>query len=621
MDTFEAIKELYEEELYEDVLYYAQVRLQMNNIDSVLDPINLVMLFKYLGDSNFHLDQFAPSLKFYDNALLFVQPGLKLPKAFTSIEIKYMKYRALCRLKRFDTAFDMLSAIPKTEHVPKTRLAMAKLHSTRLSYSRNGLSPRPCKDMTEMVNFYDGVVAQCPNAYHCVNKLYFFGTGPSMDLTYDNDDTAQLLFKAKELRSLLLPVEAIEVLKKADQRNVQVVLEMAELYNIVGNYPKAKYELERLLTLNPHGVLGLDFLARIYNKLEKDKEKERLEKLLHHCLNCDERAPETYVILGFMARGRRDDTAQTFVSKALSTYMCGPDRVNALILKANLHLDSQRKNWADECLRHVLTYDHRNVDAMEMLVKLVVLRKTATEVRLIAETVKKNLGTSNPRAQYIYAHTFTHFKPTKPEYENMLDEIVNKAPYMFTAVMDYANLLEERGDIKKAINILRRGCEACPTLELKETLSILEEKIANDSQVITEFKLLSPKNEPFDEPTSSSNILNPSRNPNATERNTTPVSTQAPSAQRTRPPAAPRRQRQANFRSVALEFIQEPLEFQDEPEAMPNVGELIYADDVEEEPMDEAELDAIMDDDNGDPGEPIMEDVGDSHSEHSLSDN
>ncbi|CAD5220927.1 unnamed protein product [Bursaphelenchus okinawaensis] len=590
------------------------MRLDLTDIESEMDNMNVVMLFKYMGDAYFELEQLNSALRHYDMALEYLQPGIKYPKAFTAIEIKFMKYKVYCRLKKYSAAYEMLAAVPKADHIPKTRLALAKLHSTRLNYSKN--TAKSAREVGEIVANYDAIVTTRPCAYHCISKLYFFGSPPSVELNYDGHETTVALFKAKALRLQLVPLEALRVLRNTNQKNIYVVLESAELYSMVGDFVKSKFELERLLTLNPYGLIGMDLLARVYYKLEKEKEKQRLETLLLHCLHVDENAPETYVTFGYLARGRRDESSQNFVGKALSAYMCGPDRCNALILKATLHTDIQRKTYADECLRQVLTYDPRNVEAMEMLARLVVMRKSSNEVRTLGESIKQKLGLENPRAKYVYAHTFTNTKPYKPEYENLLEDVVNKAPYLFVAVLDYATLLEERGDLPKAIMVCKRGIQACPTLDLHETLGMLEEKLCNEVETATvEMKYPTTKVEP-EEPTTSAKILNPSR-VSAEQTTTTPVSTQPGSAQRTRPPAAPRRQRQGNFRSVALEFIQQPLEFQEEPEAMPQVGDLVF--EAEDAVLD-AELERIMDE-GMDPDPPLMQDLDPQSEDQSMSDN
>lgn len=97
----------------------------------------------------------------------------------------------------------------------------------------------------------------------------------------DDCQATRAYFKSRALVADSKPLQAISALKTCTRPNAKISLELANLYNFVGNRSKAISELERLRLLNPYGVKGMDLLASLYyaNQLTNVRNVEKRDIL------------------------------------------------------------------------------------------------------------------------------------------------------------------------------------------------------------------------------------------------------------------------------------------------------------------------------------------------------
>lgn len=114
--------------------------------------------------------------------------------------------------------------------------------------------------------FSSFVLSQFPStAPYTYNELTNLGPISRRYVKEQVDETASsIYFKARSLVNELKPMNAIAALREYRQPNAKLILELATLYNFVGNRSKAIAELERLRLVDPNGIRGMDLLASLY---------------------------------------------------------------------------------------------------------------------------------------------------------------------------------------------------------------------------------------------------------------------------------------------------------------------------------------------------------------------
>lgn len=91
---------------------------------------------------------------------------------------------------------------------------------------------------------------------------------------------------------------------------------------------------------------------------------------MESCLQIDDSAVQTFMALAYLARFKKKDLVPTFLNRAMLSTIPGPSRIKILLLKASFHIDQERHTNAEELLKQIFQYDHRNIDALELMVKL-----------------------------------------------------------------------------------------------------------------------------------------------------------------------------------------------------------------------------------------------------------
>jgi tetratricopeptide (TPR) repeat protein len=280
-----------------------------------------------------------------------------------------LKHKALLQGKQFDEAIRTLKSIPKSEHTPKTRAALAKLLTTRLP-SKPSKSNR---DLTEITACHNFVLSHYPStALHSYNELITLGVQPANNENAELPDAAITLFKGRELSNALKPMQAIQVLNSYRKPNEKIILELAYLYNLIGNRALAIRELERLRLINPNGTEGLDLLAGLY---AAESSSSQLELLVNEL---NEHAPNSTATLLAMAyfcvKTNNLQKAHLFAQRAISIAPPGKARSSAALLRALLLTKEQRYQEADQYLQNILTYDSKNIDVYELSLRSLLAR-------------------------------------------------------------------------------------------------------------------------------------------------------------------------------------------------------------------------------------------------------
>lgn len=63
MTLIQVVKDLFEKELFEDLIFYVELHLEPHNLEDELEKNEIVMLWKYVGDAHYQLDQYNPAVR------------------------------------------------------------------------------------------------------------------------------------------------------------------------------------------------------------------------------------------------------------------------------------------------------------------------------------------------------------------------------------------------------------------------------------------------------------------------------------------------------------------------------------------------------------------------------
>ncbi|KAI6176058.1 Anaphase-promoting complex subunit 7 [Aphelenchoides bicaudatus] len=525
-------------------------------LDDELESREQAMLFKLIGDSYYFTDCFYQSIKFYERALEIVRhlPRNAYPKPICcQAELRFLIHKALLRERNYEQAIKQLNLIPKNESTPKSRAALAKLLTTRHSK----------QSKAEIIACHNSILSQFPTtALYTQNELYKLNSNAKRTEEIENDENdlpTSAYFRARLLLNQQMPLEAIAALKEYKHPNPKICLELATLYNNVGNRTKAIAEFERLRLIDPYGFLGMDVLAGLYyaNQLT-NKPNGKLESLVNFLNECHPNEPETFLAMAYLSKQKNNQKESAlFAQRALVLSQPGKDKGNAALLRALILIESRNYEPAFSFLQNILKFDSQNIDAFELNIRANLQRKNYEAAKLIGQACRKSIGLNNPRAMFIYAQSIEH-SSSKDEYEQCLRSLVQQFPYLTDGVVTLGRFLERKGRYNDAIQILEKASETNLNPIIQEILTDLKSKCKKVDGVLSSRQSITSQNEASD-----SFVLHASLN-NSFSLAITP-NCGIPAALPHRPiQNAPRRQRSNAIRQSGIDLLQR-LEMEGSP--------------------------------------------------------
>jgi hypothetical protein len=146
------------------------------------------------------------------------------------------------------------------------------------------------------------------------------------------------------------------------------VIELARFFHLSGDRSKSLAHYQRAHSLDAANTHGMDTFACLLASEGLTKELEQLagKLLAHNGSSC----PEVFVAYGYLASlQHRPKEAQQFSHRAVTLSSQGKQKSQALLLKAQIVLESKRTKEADGLLQEALMNDNANIEAYEIYVK------------------------------------------------------------------------------------------------------------------------------------------------------------------------------------------------------------------------------------------------------------
>lgn len=261
---------------------------------------------------------------------------------------------------------------------------------------------------------------------------------------------------------------------------VRIVLELAELYNLVGNSALAISHFERLRTFDPPSVRGMGRLALLYfnNRVSSfvhetlllcvQQGDSDLEKLGTRCLAIDDHSAETFLALGYLClRQKKEKDASVFAQRAQRLAKSSKMHSQVYALKACIKFEWHHFSEAEKNLRKATNADRRNIDVYELGVRGLLEQASdpvvaheppqdnrEQQARTLGDSCKRNLLQHNPRACFVYALSLSGSASQRKDYQSLLEGICRTAPFVQEAVSNLAALYKEQRNYAQAVALL-----------------------------------------------------------------------------------------------------------------------------------------------------------------------
>uniref|UniRef100_A0A1I7WN58 Small ribosomal subunit protein eS28 n=1 Tax=Heterorhabditis bacteriophora TaxID=37862 RepID=A0A1I7WN58_HETBA len=405
MKLFDHIQTLYNNELYEDLVFLYEMVPSSGNLSTK----NEALMAVYAGDAYFQLERYCLSRRNYFKALQLypqISRGITL-KNFTDADVRFRYHKCLVKEKRFEEAIGVLAKIPESQASSKVRYAMAKLLATR---DQKTIGP------SNATMHLQEVYLSCDSAFGTLSTLLRNGSSVEEDASaigtkLDGSIVLKTWLQVQELLGKGQTEKALKLLRNLGTTNPKVMIEMARIYYSLGMKEEARAELSKAHSLDNEQYEGMDLLALLFAQ-DRVCHLKDLESLATQLMNKNENTVEAWIAFGHLARCQgKQQTAIHFAHKACSlNVLGGRPRSEAMLLKALVLLDLESNyqfvlDKIDDALRHLsdaIRNDPRNMDLYEAQVSVHLQRAKIREARAAVCVCLQNMPT-DPRARVLKA--------------------------------------------------------------------------------------------------------------------------------------------------------------------------------------------------------------------------
>ncbi|VDL74615.1 unnamed protein product [Nippostrongylus brasiliensis] len=445
MRLFDHIQSLYEQELYEDLVFLHEMVPSWDG----MSPKNEALMAVYVADAYFELEKFSLSLLSYFKALqLYPEVSRSIHnKHFSDTEVRFRYHKCLVKEKKYEEALAVLAKIPGNQCIPKVRYAMAKL-----------LAGKDHKGVNMSTLYLQDVFTNCNSAFGCLATVLRTGASlaNSIDIEaigegIDGSGAANLTtwLEAQRLLGAGQCEQALKIMSLLGTNNPKILTEMGLVYNSLGMRHEARSELAKAHSLDSEQHYAMDTLALLYAQNSPPMVKE-LETLATQLMNSDEHSAEAWIAFGHCARCQgKLKTALYFAHKACSKTTLGDrPKSESMMLKALVLLDLEK---FDDAMRHLsaaIKRDLKNIDLYELQIITYLQREKFREARAAVAICMQNLPHC-PRARVLKAQ----------EAQSILEDVVFAHPYLLDAVWLLIGQYDSSHNYQKGTEVLKKLTE------------------------------------------------------------------------------------------------------------------------------------------------------------------
>ncbi len=413
-------------------------------------------------------------------------------KMFSEVTLKFKLHLCYVEMGSSSLAIEILQTVPAKQRTPKLNMAMGKL------YVRNGLD-RPA------VSCFREVLKVCPMAMEATKQLLQLGVKPkeiqelTLEATVSTEGhkmdwfhswvSAHAAFASGNYFSAITIIKKLE--KGPLRQDVNLLVTLGKALYYIGRSSAARATLLRVHRIDPTNLHGMDVLAAIMYKDQREKE---LDQLTIDLMGMSEEATEPWIVFGYQCfLKKKFQKAVYFAHKAC---MLNQRDVEALLLKGNVLFELKKLNEAIDHFREAMVVAPWRYEVHHGLIDCYLEQARHKEAVSLAATACVELKNS-ARAFTLFAKVLVkdpnQTSPTRAK--NMLEKALSQDPSHLPAVYMMASLLEQESKVDKAIELLEKQIERHSTSKLHLVLAELfaksyDDDTAHDHYMMGEFEFV-----------------------------------------------------------------------------------------------------------------------------------
>ncbi|XP_076453110.1 anaphase-promoting complex subunit 7-like isoform X1 [Babylonia areolata] len=484
MTLYDHIRQLYQAELYEDLIHLFSLALSMcesNETDSGTEPLMTLsqkyQCLVYYGNAFYQLGEYRKAVKMFKKSLLLRKAinkakgkcGSTAQEILPEVEVKYRLYQCHMKLKENLDALQVLESISSKQRTGKINLALARL------YQQEG------RDRSALTS-YKEVLREHPLALVAMRELLSLGMRGTdvMSLVttalphFSSCDWFTWLVRAYALMSVKDFASAVSSFRSLEAKgglrdNVIVQDGLAEALFMSGQYSQAAVSFQRIRALDPLHLNNMDLYAFL---LSRDKRTKDLQTLSQQLMEVNEQAVEPWVCMGYYSLNsinKHNERLVRTVYCAQKAYSINPRCTQALLLKGTA---LQELNRMQDALLHFHEAVVRAPDRFETYQGLVDCYVTSHRLRdavTLATRAFSQLGCS-ARTSTLLASVLAKSPTTVTKAKPYLEKAMKLDPSYVDAVYIMADICAQEHDYDRSITLLRQALQTQNDARLHEKL-------------------------------------------------------------------------------------------------------------------------------------------------------
>ncbi|PIK53432.1 Anaphase-promoting complex subunit 7 [Apostichopus japonicus] len=367
----------------------------------------------------------------------------------SEIDVRFKIHKCLMQMKNYREAISTLEAIPAKLRKPKVNMALAKL------YQQFG-KERPA------TTAYKEVLRQCQLALDAAMGLFSLGVKGTevASLTISSLPNANQLewlnfwLKGHAYSATKEYAKAVSTFKSLEtgsvlRNNTNVLCCLAENYFLAGDYTNAGLVYQRVHSLDPLNITGMDFYAFI---LHKEKKSVELRSLASEMMSVTDRKPEPWITMGYHALISGPRKACRTVYFANKAHELSYGQIQSLLLKGRALLQMNRTPEATLHFREAVRHAPHRFEAHQGLVDCYIKANRLREAMTTFSNSYHVLG-STPRTLTALASVLAKDRMTLDKAKTYLEKALAEDDSYVEAVYLLANVLTEQDNTRGAIDL------------------------------------------------------------------------------------------------------------------------------------------------------------------------
>lgn len=483
MALFEHIRQLYQAELYDDLIHLFSLALSVcesGESESIADPLLTLsqkyQCLVYYGIAYFQLGEYRKASRIFKKALLLRKAvskakgkcgsALEIPP---EVDVKYRLYQCHMKLKEVADALQVLESVNSKQRTGKINLALARL------YQQEG------RDRSALT-CYKEVLREHPLALVAIRELLSLGMRGtdvmSVIMTavpqFSTSEWLMGIIRAyafmatKDYLSAISSFRALES-KGCLRENLFIQDSLAESLFMAGHYSQAATTFQRIRTLDPLHLKNMDLYAYL---LSREKRTKDLQVLSQQLMEVKEQAVEPWVCMGYYSLNtinKHNERLVRTVYCAQKAYSINSRCTQALLLKGTALQELNRMQDALLHFHEAVTRAPDRFETYQGLVDCYIASHRLRDAVTLATRAFSHLGCS-ARTSTLLASVLAKSASTISKAKPYLEKAMKLDPSYLDAVYIMADICVQQHDHERSIAILKQALQTQNDARLHEQL-------------------------------------------------------------------------------------------------------------------------------------------------------